>query len=52
MGFRYLKILSISNFRNPKNNVSFGEARVNILAMGDSHGQIESLPAAFDGIGF
>lgn len=50
MGFRYLKISPISNFRNPKNNVSFGEARVNILAMGDSHGQIESLPAAFDAI--
>ena len=45
-----MKISPINNFRNPRNQVSFGEARVNILAMGDSHGQIESLPAAFDAI--
>ena len=42
--------ISPFNHLNPRNNVSFGEARVNILAMSDSHGQIESLPAAFDAI--
>lgn len=44
-----MKISPFNHF-NPRNNVSFGEARVNILAMSDSHGQIESLPAAFDAI--